>query len=176
MSRSCNWNGAAKAASDSAAISADGRFVAYRSFASDVVPGDTNGVPDVFLFDRLAGSTSLVSLSAWGNQVANNRSGYPVFSGDGQTVVFQSWASDLAPQDFNQNGDVFALKLATAGTNQTFSTELVFLPATGGLPTLVWPAQPGTSYRVQFKDDLGDAVWHDLIGNVSLIGNSGYAS
>jgi Tol biopolymer transport system component len=176
VSRSCNWGGAANAASDSAAISADGRFITYRSFASDLVPGDTNGVPDVFLYDRLAGSTSLLSLSAWGDYPANNRSGYPVFSGDSQTVVFQSWASDLASQDFNQSGDVFALKLATSGTNQTFSSELVFLPATGALPTLVWPAQPGTSYRVQFKDDLGDPAWQDLVGAVSVVGDHGYAS
>ena len=176
VSRSWKWGGAANGASDSAAISADGRFITYRSFAIDLVPGDTNGVPDVFLYDRLAGSTSLLSLSAWGNYPANNRSGYPVFSGDSQTVVFQSWASDLAPQDFNQSGDVFALKLATSGTNQTFSSELVFLPAAGGLPTLVWPAQPGTSYRVQFKDDLGDPVWQDLFGSISVVGDHAYAS
>jgi hypothetical protein len=176
VSRSWKWGGAANGASDSAAISADGRFITYRSFASDLVPGDTNGVPDVFLYDRLAGSTSLLSLSAWGNYPANNRSGYPVFSGDSQTVVFQSWASDLAPQDFNQSGDVFALKLATSGTNQTFSSELVFQPAAGALPTLVWPAQPGTSYRVQFKDDLGDPVWQDLFGSISVVGDHAYAS
>ena len=176
VSRSWKWGGAANGTSDSAAISADGRFITYRSFASDIVPGDMNGVPDVFLYDRLAGSTSLLSLSAWGDYPANNRSGYPVFSGDGQTVVFQSWASDLAALDFNQSGDVFALKLATSGTNQTFSSELVFLPAAGALPTLVWPAQPGTSYRVQFKDDLGDPAWQDLVGTVSVVGDHGYAS
>ena len=108
--------------------------------------------------------------------MANNRSGYPVFSGDGQTVVFQSWASDLAPQDFNQSGDVFALKLATSGTNKTFGSELVFLPAAGGLPTLVWPAQPGVSYQVQYKDDLADPAWQNLSANVSLVGGHGYAS
>lgn len=176
VSRSCNWGGAANGASDSAAISADGRFITYRSFASDLVPGDTNGLPDVFLYDRLAGSASLLSLSAWGNYPANNRSGYPVFSGDGQAIVFQSWASDLAPLDFNQSGDVFALKLATSGTNQIFVSEIVYLPSTGGLPTLVWPAQPGTSYRVQFKDDLGEPVWQDLPGSVSVVGDHGYAS
>jgi Tol biopolymer transport system component len=175
VSRSCNWIGAANAASDSATISPDGRFIAYRSFASDVVPGDTNGVPDVFLYDRLAGSTSLLSVSAWGDYPADNRSGYPVFSGDSQTVVFQSWASDLAPQDFNQSGDVFALNLATSGTNQTFNSQLVLLPAAGGLSTIVWPAQQGVSYQVLFKDDLADPVWQDLFGSVSLVGNQGYA-
>jgi len=175
VSQSCKWPGAANGASDSAAISADGRFIAYRSFASDLLPDDTNGVPDVFLYDRLAGSTSLLSVSAWGDYAANNRSGYPVFSGDGQTVVFQSWASDLVPQDFNQSGDVFALTLAASGTISAFTSELVLLPATGGLPTLVWPAQPGTSYQVQFKDDLGDPAWQDLFGSVSLVGDHGYA-
>ena len=107
--------------------------------------------------------------------MANNRSGYPVFSGDGQTLVFQSWASDLAPRDFNQSGDIFALKLATSGTNQVFSAELVFRPAAGGLPTIVWQAQPGASYRAQFKDDLADPQWQDLPGGASLVGDHGYA-
>ena len=155
VSRSSNWGGAANGASDSATISADGRFIAYRSFASDVVPNDTNGVPDVFLYDRSGGITSLLSLSAWGDYVANNRSGYPVFSGDGQTVVFQSWASDLAPQDFNQSGDVFALKLATSATNQTFSSELVFLPAAGGLPTLVMAGATGRELSSAVQRRLG---------------------
>jgi hypothetical protein len=43
----------------------------------------------------------------------NNRSFAPQFSGDGQTVVFQSWASDLVAQDFNQVNDFVALKIAT---------------------------------------------------------------
>jgi Tol biopolymer transport system component len=95
ISRSYAWDGAPNGASDSPAMSADGRFIAYRSAATDIVFGDTNGVPDVFLFDRQTRSTWLLSVSAFGNFAANNRSSSPVFSGDGQTIVFQSWASDL---------------------------------------------------------------------------------
>jgi len=177
VSRSCKWSGAANAASDSAAISADGPLYHLSELCER--PGSRRhetACPMCSFMTGWPASPPFLSLSAWGNYPANNRSGYPVFSGDSQTVVFQSWASDLAPQDFNQSGDVFALKLATSGTNQTFSSELVFLPAAGGLPTLVWPAQPGTSYRVQFKDDLGDPAWQDLFGSVSVVGDHAYAS
>ncbi len=65
---------------DSLAISYDGRFVAYRSFATNLVPGDTNGVADIFLYDQLTGGTTLVSGSLLGNRSANGRSLNPMFS------------------------------------------------------------------------------------------------
>jgi hypothetical protein len=112
VSRRFDAPGIPNRASDSPVISADGRFVAYRSFASNCVPGDFNEVPDVFLYDRLTGATTLLSVKQSGTNTANNRSLMPVFSGDGQTLVFQSWASDLLAQDFNQGSDLFALKLS----------------------------------------------------------------
>ena len=99
---------------DSPTISCDDRFIAYRSAASNLVPNDTNGVPDIFLYDRLTGGTTLVSVSMLGAHPANSRSLNPVFSGDGHTLFFQSWASDLAAGDFNQGSDVFALALNSA--------------------------------------------------------------
>jgi hypothetical protein len=113
VSRSFNSIGAPNNASDSPVISADGRFVAYRSFASNCVPGDFNEVPDVFLYDRLTGATTLLSVNQSGTNTANNRSLMPVFSGDGRTLVFQSWASDLLAQDFNRGADLFAFKPST---------------------------------------------------------------
>ena len=96
---------------DAPAISADGRFVAYRSFADNIVPGDHNGLPDVYLYDRVADATTLVSVNRAGDAAANRSSRKPVFSGDGQTLVFQSAATDLIPGDFNQDSDVFSLRL-----------------------------------------------------------------
>jgi len=50
------------------AISADGRFAAFNSHASDLVPGDTNGYTDVFVHDRQSGQTTRVSIDSAGTQ------------------------------------------------------------------------------------------------------------
>ena len=112
ISRPFDSSGTPNRLSDSPVISADGRYVAYRSFASNCVPNDLNDLSDVFLYDRFAGATTLLSVNASGPATANSSSFTPVFSGDGQTLLFQSWASDLFAQDGNDGGDLFALKLA----------------------------------------------------------------
>jgi Tol biopolymer transport system component len=76
------------------AISADGQIVAFESNASNLVRGDRNGQPDVFVHDRLTGTTALVSHRPDGRP-GNGASHRPAISGDGQTVAFQSMASDL---------------------------------------------------------------------------------
>ena len=141
--------GSANGDSDSPVISPDGRFVAYRSAASNLVPGDLNGVPDVFLWDRLTGATMLLSVSFWSDSSANNRSLTPVFSGDGTTVFFESWASDLVPFDFNGWSDIFAVSLLSSGTIPLFRTAIAPGPSPG--IWISWPAVPGKSYRVQFR-------------------------
>ncbi len=75
-------------------ISADGRFVAFTSWAANLVPGDVNGWEDVFVHDRLTGTTELVSVSTAGGQ-GSNRSGAAVISADGRFVAFRSAAPDL---------------------------------------------------------------------------------
>jgi Tol biopolymer transport system component len=87
-------------------ISADGRFVAFVSFASNLVPGDTNGKNDVFVRDRQSGKTERVNVSASGAQ-ANNSSTYPAISADGRFVAFESRATNLVPGDTNGRFDVF---------------------------------------------------------------------
>jgi Tol biopolymer transport system component len=90
-----------------AAISANGRYVAFDSAASNLVAGDTNGRKDVFVYDREAGVTERVSVGPGGAQ-ANRRSFHPAISGDGQTVAFDSLASNLVTGDTNGTWDVFA--------------------------------------------------------------------
>lgn len=119
VSRDFSSSLAANGNSDSPALSPDGRFIAYRSSANNLVPGDSNGYPDLFLYDSFGGSTTLVSLSQTGNSTANNRSLYPVFSPDGQTLFFQSWASDLTTQDYNLSEDIFALNLGVSTFTDT---------------------------------------------------------
>lgn len=87
-------------------LSGDGRFVAYRSAAAGLVAGDTNGFPDVFLFDRLTGRTIRVSISTTGRQ-ANGLSLRPAVGTDGRLVAFASAATNLVPRDRNGVVDVF---------------------------------------------------------------------
>jgi len=75
-------------------ISADGRFVAFQSYATNLVPGITNGQEQVYVRDRSAGVTQCVSLAPDGTQ-GNNWSGYPSISADGRYVGFTSEAGNL---------------------------------------------------------------------------------
>jgi Tol biopolymer transport system component len=111
VSRNYKPGAAGNDSADSPAISPDGRFVAYRCFATNGLPEDFNAVPDLFLYDRLQHITRLVSANQYSTTVADNRSLKPAFSGDSRMLVFQSWASDLLGQDFNQASDIFALTL-----------------------------------------------------------------
>ncbi|MEW2579727.1 TolB family protein [Streptomyces syringium] len=78
-------------------ISADGRFVAFLSTRSDLVPGDTNDVRDVFVKDRWRGTVKRVSVASDGTQ-GDGESISPVISANGSRVGFKSRASNLAPQ------------------------------------------------------------------------------
>ena len=96
-------------------LSADGRFVAFQSFASDLVAGDTNGASDVFVRDVQLGTTERVSVGAGGLQ-ANDFSAGPSISGDGRFVAFYSAASNLVAGDTNARYDVFVRDRVTATT------------------------------------------------------------
>jgi Tol biopolymer transport system component len=92
--------------SDLAAISADGRYVAFYSSASNLVPGDTNRAPDIFVHDHASGATELAS-RAWDGGWSNGESDVPSISADGRYVAFYSYASNLVPQDTNGFTDVY---------------------------------------------------------------------
>jgi Tol biopolymer transport system component len=157
-------------------ISPDGRFVAYRSAATNLVAGATNGVPTIFLYDRLSGATTLFGVSRFGNYPAGNRSLSPVFSGDGQTLLFGSWAPDLMAGDFNHSGDVFAYNLYSSGAIPLFYARVILGANTPQQPIITWPTVPGRIYRVQFKNNLSDSDWQDLNGGVTILGSQGYFS
>ena len=87
-------------------ISSDGRYVAFTSFATNLVSGDTNDASDAFVRDRKTFQTSRMSVSSSGTQ-ANDSSSHPSISSDGQFVAFQSLASNLVSGDTNGKLDVF---------------------------------------------------------------------
>ena len=88
------------------AVTPDGRFVAFHSYASNLVSGDTNGATDVFVRDRQELTTERVSVSSSGNQ-ANGLSQAAQISADGQLVFFESDASNLVANDTNTYRDLF---------------------------------------------------------------------
>jgi Tol biopolymer transport system component len=111
-------------ASRFASVSADGRFVAFASDAANLLAADTNSARDVFLRDRLTGTTERVSVSSAGVQ-ADNASEDCSVSADGRFVAFESIASNLIPDDTNAACDIF-VRDRTAQT-----TERVSVSSTG---------------------------------------------
>lgn len=101
---SCGMEGNAE--SHNPSISPDGRYVAFHSEASNLVPDDTNGASDVFVHDRRTGQTTRVSVSSDGTQ-GNDFSATPAISANVRYVAFSSLASNLVPGDTNGTYDVF---------------------------------------------------------------------
>jgi Tol biopolymer transport system component len=95
--------------SGSSCLSADGRYVMFRSYANNLVPGDTNRKDDIFVRDLKTGTTRRVSLSAEGEQQNTEGIGGTI-SADGLWVVFVSLASNLVPGDTNEMEDVFVTR------------------------------------------------------------------
>lgn len=131
--------------SSSPAISADGRFVAFSSSATTLVVGDTNGRRDVFVRDRVTGTTERVSVGNTGVQ-ANGDSFPPYFPGmvaisaDGKLVTFSSSATNLVPGDTNTCAVQYAYSFLTPGQcpdifvrdREAGTTERVSVNGAGG--------------------------------------------
>ncbi|MEV4493953.1 hypothetical protein AB0K04_28050 [Micromonospora coxensis] len=90
------------------AISADGRYVAFDSYASNLVTGDTNQASDVFVSDVLTGAVERVSVATGGGQITDGFAIDPDISADGRYVVFSAYTSVLTPEPTRNNiGNVF---------------------------------------------------------------------
>jgi Tol biopolymer transport system component len=96
----------ANAAGEHPAVSANGRWVAFSSFASNLVAGDTNGTWDVFVRDTVLRQTSRVSVNSF-NVEGNSRSTAPAISSNGRFVAFESAATNLVFGDTNRWDDIF---------------------------------------------------------------------
>jgi Tol biopolymer transport system component len=114
--------------------SADGRYVAFRSYASNLVAGDTNGFSDVFVRDQVAGTTERVSVDSAGAQ-GNSTAQSPVISGDGRYVAFGGYADNLVPGDTNGLPDVFVHDRTTGTT-----VRINLAPGGGEADGSCWPS------------------------------------
>jgi len=143
--------------SDMPAVSADGRFVAFSSASSNLVPNDTNRVTDVFVHDLLIGQTERVSVASDGSQ-ANGASGFPALSADGRYVVFESAASNLVPNDTNNAYDIFI------HDRQTRQTRRVSVSSTGvqGNGNSRFPAISSDGRYVAFASNASNFVAGDV--------------
>lgn len=131
---------AANGDSNGAVVSGDGSEVAFTSLASNLVNGDRNGKNDVFLWHRADGTIERVSVSSSGEQ-ANDWSFVGAISSDGNTIIVNSEASNLVPDDTNNMQDVFVRD------QTTHTTERVSLSATGRQLDLVSFADFGSVSR-----------------------------
>lgn len=104
------------AASSSPSVSRDGRFIAFVSSATNLVPNDTNGVADVFLRDTLNGTTTRVSVRGANTQATGGTSGSPAISADGRFIVFSSSATNLVTGDTNGVSDIFVRDAVNGST------------------------------------------------------------
>ncbi len=113
-SNGTQWNGF----SDQLSLSPDGRYVAFRSYATDLVTGDTNGRQDIFVHDRQNGTTTRASVDSNGIQ-ADRVWDIPSISSGGQYVAFSSLAYNLVASDTNNTTDIFIRDTQANNTTRT---------------------------------------------------------
>jgi Tol biopolymer transport system component len=119
--------GPANGYSDPVMLAADGRHVAFWSRATNLVRGDRNRRPDLFVHDRVTGDTVRATVSSTGQEAAFPRPGYVAtfgsISADGRRVAFMSRAENLVPGDTNRQSDVFVHDLRTRQTMRVSVTS-----------------------------------------------------
>jgi Tol biopolymer transport system component len=165
MRCSTNSSGAqATGASSEPVISADGRYVAFVSSATDLVDGDTNGKGDVFRKDLQTGETVRCSTKSDGSQ-ANGASGDVSISCDGGYVAFYSYATDLVSGDTNGEADIFRKNLVT-GEILRCSTSSSSAQATGG--GSYFSSMSSDGRYVAFYSDATDLVSGDTNGMTDI--------
>jgi Tol biopolymer transport system component len=153
----------ANGASDEPSISSDGRYVAFRSNASNLVADDSNSKLDIFVHDRQTDETTRVSVSSSGIQ-GNGDSYFPSISADGRYVAFHSDADNLVAGDSNEKKDVFV------HDRQTGLTEMVSLLSSEeqGNGDSYSPSISSDGRYVAFSSEAGNLVVNDTNAKVDI--------
>jgi hypothetical protein len=145
-------------------ISADGRFVAFSSYSSNLMLRDTNDASDVFVRDTLTNTTTRLSVGSEGNQ-GNQSSFGGSISADGRIVVFDSEASNLVSGDTNNTWDVFATEIGRIPGLNTPNNNINGTPRNNILS--------GASGNDIINGVEGNGVLIGLRGNDILVGDRG---
>jgi len=153
-----NQSNAGLANPSGCAISGDGRYVAFSSLADNLVPGDTNNAADVFLHDRITGTTTRVSVPHIGGQ-SNGDSTDPVLSTNGRAIAFLSEASNLVAGDSNDVRDVFIRRLGIISS----TTSRVSISSAGVQANVDsdWPSMSGDGRYISFVSAADNLVPSD---------------
>jgi Tol biopolymer transport system component len=147
------------------AISGDGRYIAFETFADNLVPGDTNSKEDILVRDRVMGTTEVVSVSTSG-QAADDYSSDPKISADGRYVVFESHARNLIPGEANARlAPQIYLRDRTMGT-----TERISVSSTGeaGNRESSSPSISADGRFVAFESEADNLVPGDTNGSMDV--------
>ena len=150
-------------------ISADGRFLAYSSGASNIVAGDMNGASDVFVLDRQTGIPERISVSALGLE-GNGSSFGPSISSNGRFVAFQTDATNLVPGDLNGTTDVIVFD-RLSGIPRLMSTDANGVPGDGNSTRA---SIAGDGSGVLFTSTSGN--WNVTSGGVSTFEDAFFSS
>lgn len=136
-------------------FSEDGKFVAFESASPNLVDGDTNGVSDVFAWDRLTGSLQRVSVTSGGGQ-SDGPSFRPSISADGNFIAFVSRSSNLVPGS-PEHSDIYLHSLVSGMTTR------VSVPATGAATNAgsVYPTVSATGRFISFESVASNLVAGD---------------
>ncbi|MFO0839491.1 MAG: hypothetical protein U1D55_13325 [Phycisphaerae bacterium] len=150
---------------DRAYISADGRYVAFCSLATNLVTGDTNGQFDIFVRDRVLATTVRVNLSSnptsSGAQATGAGAFFPAISADGRYVVFSSQATNLIDLDTNAQADTFVRDRLWNLTSRV-SVTTAGAQVTGGASNA--PAMSRDGRYVSFSSAATDVISGDTNG------------
>jgi Tol biopolymer transport system component len=169
------------------AVSADGRFVAFESFASNLHPDDPDTTDDVFVRDLQANTTTLVSRAAGAAGAKGNDSSLrPAVSADGRFVAFASRASNLHPDDGDDTRDVFVRDLEAntvtlvsraAGATGAKGNGVSFAPAVSADGRFVAFDSRASNLHPDDGDDIRDVFVRDLVaGTVTLVSRAAGAT
>ncbi len=153
--------------SGSIAISADGRYVAFESHASNLVSEDTNSTGDIFVYDRQISATTRVSIASDGTQ-GNGESIFPSLSADGRFVVFSSNASNLVSEDTNGRNDIFVHDRYM----ETTTCVSIAIDGTKGNEDSYQPSISANGHYVAFESDASNLVSGDTHGWSDVFVNS----
>lgn len=178
--------GAGDGPSSNPALSADGRLIVFESDASDLAPGDINGVTDIFLRDLRSGTTALVSVESAGGSSGNDRSTSPIITPDGRFVAFVSKATNVVAGVTNQLGEVYVRDLQAGKTiwASAQATNFVAMLSIARSPQIASynPALSADGRFVVFKTASSDTrqaliFRHDLsTGQTLLVSSSGFGN
>jgi pimeloyl-ACP methyl ester carboxylesterase len=143
-------------------ISGDGRYVVFSSMATNLVPGDTNGVEDIFFHDRYYKSTVRLNMSVAGFE-ADSPARYPTINYNGSVVAFATAATNLAGIPFNNNADIFVIDVVAG--------NLMRIANNDPFGIFLRPTLSGDGRFVAFSagDDLEISVYDLLTGTAESL-------